>query len=70
MGNLLLVNYIKVYIDKEIISIELISSSFTHKVLVDIMNLYLQTLFVYRSFLVIICSGVNYYYGEGNDNDR
>ena len=27
MGNLLLVNYIKVYIDKEIISIELISSS-------------------------------------------
>lgn len=70
MGNLLLVNYIKVYIDKEIISIELISSSFTHKVLVDIMNLYLQTLFVYRSFLVIICSRVNYYYGEENDNGR
>lgn len=39
MGNLLLVNYIKVYIDKEIISIELISSSFTHKTPVDIMNL-------------------------------
>ena len=34
------------------------------------MNLYLQTLFVYRSFLVIICSGVNYYYGEENDNGR
>lgn len=39
MGNLLLVNYIKVYIDKEIISIELISSPFTHKIAVDIMNL-------------------------------
>ena len=36
MGNLLLVNYIKVYIDKEIISIELISSPFTHKMAVDI----------------------------------
>lgn len=70
MGNLLLVNYIKVYIDKEIISIELISSSFTHKTSVDIMNLYLKTLFVCRSFLVIMCSVVNYYYGEGNDNDR
>lgn len=39
MGNLLLVNYIKVYIDKEIISIELISSPFTYKMAVDIMNL-------------------------------
>lgn len=39
MGNLLLVNYIKVYIDKEIISIELISSLFTHKKATDIMSL-------------------------------
>lgn len=39
MGGLLLVNYIKVYIDKEIISIELISSLFTHEIAVDIMNL-------------------------------
>ena len=39
MGSLLLVNYIKVYIDKEIISIELISSLFTHKITVDIMSL-------------------------------
>lgn len=39
MGSLLLVNYIKVYIDKEIISIELISSLFTHKIAVDIMSL-------------------------------
>lgn len=39
MGNLLLVNYIKVYIDKEIISIELISSLFTHKITTDIMSL-------------------------------
>ena len=45
MGNLLLDNYIKVYIDKEIISIELISSSFTHKTSVDIMNLYLKHYF-------------------------
>ena len=37
---------------------------------VDIMNLYLKTLFVCRSFLVIMCSVVNYYYGEGNDNGR
>ena len=34
------------------------------------MNLYLKTLFVYRNFLVIMCSVVNYYYGEGNDNGR
>lgn len=39
MGNLLLVNYIKVYIDKAIIRIELISSLFTHKIAVDIMSL-------------------------------
>ena len=39
MGSLLLVNYIKVYIDKEIIRIELISSLFTHKIAVDIMSL-------------------------------
>lgn len=39
MGGLLLVNYIKVYIDKEIISIESISSLFTHKIAVDIMSL-------------------------------
>lgn len=39
MGNLLLVNYIKAYIDKAIISIELISSLFTHKIAVDIMSL-------------------------------
>lgn len=45
MGNLLLVNYIKVYIDKEIISIELISSLFTHKMPVDIINLYLKYYF-------------------------
>ena len=39
MGNLLLVNCIKVYIDKEIISIQSISSLFTHKVAIDIMKL-------------------------------
>ena len=39
MGNLLLVNYIKVYIDNAIISIDLISSLFTHKIAVDIMSL-------------------------------
>ena len=60
MENLLLVNYIKVYIDKEIISIELISSSFTHKTSVDIMNLYLKHYF-YVGVLVIMCSGVNCY---------
>ena len=39
MGNLLLVNCIKVYIDKEIISIQSISSLFTPKVAIDIMKL-------------------------------
>lgn len=39
MGKLLLVNCVKVYIDKEIISIQSISSLFTHKVAIDIMKL-------------------------------
>lgn len=39
MRHLLLVDCIKVYIDKEIISIELISSLFTHKIATDIMSL-------------------------------
>lgn len=39
MGNLLLVNCIKVYIDKETINIQLSASLFTHKVAIDIMNL-------------------------------
>lgn len=40
MGNLLLVNCIKVYIDKETISVEEVSSSlFTHKMAIDIMDL-------------------------------
>lgn len=39
MRNLLLVDCIKVYIDKEIISIQSISSLFTHKVAIDIMKL-------------------------------
>ncbi len=39
MGNLLLVNCIKVYIDKETVNIQLSASLFTHKVAIDIMNL-------------------------------
>lgn len=39
MGNLLLVNCIKVYIDKETISVEEVSSLFTHKMAIDIMDL-------------------------------
>lgn len=39
MGNLLLVNYNKVYIDKEIISIQSSSSLFTHEMAIDIMKL-------------------------------
>lgn len=39
MGNLLLINYIKVYIDKETISIQSVSSLFTHEISIDIMKL-------------------------------
>ena len=39
MGNLLLVNCIKVYIDKETINIQLNASLFTHKMVIDIMSL-------------------------------
>ena len=39
MGNLLLVNCIKVYIDKETVNIQLSTSLFTHKMAIDIMNI-------------------------------
>lgn len=39
MGILLLVNCIKVYIDKETVNIQLSASLFTHKMVIDIMSL-------------------------------
>lgn len=39
MGKLLLVNYNKVYIDKETISIQSTSSLFTNEIAIDIMRL-------------------------------